>query len=140
MAIKHFNFSFKLDVKDLLEFITERNAGVEIQAFGTPPKVPKQLAAPKTLALPPPNKREPGKRKGGAMNSILIFLAQHPKENISTAGLSAMLIQQGFSHYTLNNALWTLKSTGFVRSIKGTRGQYRITPKGIRQAVELSNG
>lgn len=140
MAINKFRFTFEIEAKDLFEYISERNAGVEIQAFGTPPKEQKkQLTAHKTLALPPPTQpMEPGKRKMGAMNSLLIFLALHPKESMSTAGLRTMLMQQGYSGKTLSNAIWTLKNGGFAR--KSARGTYRVTAKGIREAEGLNNG
>ena len=148
MAIKHFNFSFKLpngmmqlqlDVKDLLEYITERNTAVEIQVFGTEPKKPKvpQLEAPTTLALPAPTKRQEGKRKGGAQATLLIFFAMHQGKVVSTSMLRDMLVQQGYSAHTINNAIWSMKTNGLVRPVKGTKGQYRVTPKGIRTAEEM---
>lgn len=144
MAIKQFHFSFKLDAKDLLEYVTQNNVAVEIQAFGTPPKqpkAPKQLPAPKVLALPPPSApHKPGTRKLGATNAMLLFMAAHPKQIVTSAGLRALLIQQGYSKHTLNNAVWSMKQNGLIRIPKGLKGQYRVTPKGTRHAEEIAHG
>lgn len=144
MAIKQFHFSFKLDAKDLLEYVTERNVAVEIQAYGSPPKKHKEqkqlVAPPQMLALPPPTPREPGKRKVGAMDSILIFCAMHSDEFVTTDGIKTLLVQQGYSGKSINSALWNLKNNGLIRGVKGTRGRYRVTPKGIRTAEEIAHG
>jgi hypothetical protein len=112
MAIKSFTFSFKLDTKDLLEFITEHDIAVNIEALDTKPQV---------SDLPAPKKREltiPG--------TIISFLIRH-KEGASTEALKALLIQAGYSEKSLNNQLFTLRQNGLVKSIG--RGKYQATAR-----------
>ena len=130
MAIKTFTFSFKLDAKDLLEYVTERNVGVDIQAFGTEPKQPKLLTGPKMLALPAPRKNG----RPGIQQAIIAFLIQH-KEGVSSPGLKALLGQTGYSEKSLSNQLWTLRQNGLVRNVgKKGHGLYQPTAKALREA------
>jgi hypothetical protein len=134
MAIKSFTFSFKLDAKDLLEFVTERNVAVNIEAFGTAPK------QPQPLALPAPNQGQPKKlplptRRGSrpGIQAVIIGFLVRRKEGASTAALRALIQQTGYAPSSINNQLYQLRHTGLVKSPK--KGIYRATAKAIKASM-----
>lgn len=139
MAIKQFTFTFKLDAKELLEYVSERNVAVDIQAFGTGPKPkpqnkPQKLTAPaKQLSLPAPGKRS---RKLGAKNAVIGFFLMHHGEEVTLQALRDMLVSEGFSAKTAHTALWTLKGEGMIKKPAGTKGVYRPTAKLLKQNGE----
>jgi hypothetical protein len=131
MAIKTFTFSFKLDAKDLLEYVSERNVAVDIQAFGTGPKVKQQeIAAPATpLLLPPPGKPL-------ARDLVLLFLVTH--QQATGAELRQLLVENGFSEKTSHGLLWGLRQEGLCKSYK--KGTYRATVKAIKMMEARHHG
>ena len=130
MAIKTFTFSFKLDAKDLLEYVTERNVGVNIEAFGTEPKKPKQpklLAAPAKLALPAPGgKLEP-------TQAVLLFILDpaNTSHEITMKQVTQLLVKVGYSARTGHNLIWRMRENGFLKQYK--RGTYRATAKAMKE-------
>jgi hypothetical protein len=132
MPIKSFNFSFKLDAKDLLEYITEKNIAVDIQAFGTAPRQPRaQVTGPTgMLALPAP----PVKRLG-MHYTIIAFLVAH-REGCSMAGLQALMTQSGYSPKSLPGQVYKLRVAGLIKSVGTSRNaKYIATPKAIKQSM-----
>jgi hypothetical protein len=134
MAIKHFTFSFKLDAKDLLEYVTERNVAVEIQAFGTKPK-PKLETPPKPLALPAPTQFG----RQGMQNVLVAFVLAH-KEGVSMAGLKALFEQSGYSQKSLSNAIYNARTTGLIkRTGNNFSAKFYATAKAVK-LTEVVNG
>ena len=132
MAIKAFTFSFKLDAKDLLEYVTERNIGVHVEAYGTAPKKPKELAAPKMLALPAPRNKE----RPGIQAVIMAFLLKH-QEGVKAAVLRQLIVQSGYSAQSYSNQFHQLKNHGLIKNLSKTRRNavYAPTPKALREAA-----
>jgi hypothetical protein len=136
MPIKSFTFAFKLDAKDLLAYVVEKNVQVDIQATGSKRQAePEVQALPATqpmLALPAPHPLA-GERKTncgriGSKAVVLFHLAQHGRA--TAAQLKAALVDAGYQPHTLNNLIWSLKNEGLVsRSSQG----YRILNKGLRK-------
>ena len=137
MAIKQFIFSFKIEAKDLFEYIAERNVAVNIDAYGTAPKPKKQqkaiAAPPPVLALPAPKN---GKRTG-IQAVIIAFMVAHQQEDVTAEGLRALIAQSGYSEKYLNNQIFHLRRNKLIRSTG--RGKYRATAKAVR-AMEAANG
>jgi hypothetical protein len=133
MPIKSFTFAFKLDAKELLNYVVEKNLQVDIHATGSKRQEQEVAALPATepmLALPAPHPI-PGERAlNGRMGSkavVLFYLAMHKRA--SSKELGAALIEAGYKHNTLNNLLHTMKADGLVsRSAQG----YRILSKGLK--------
>src|ERR1700746_1258384 len=136
MAIKQFIFSFKIEAKDLFEYIAERNVAVNIDAYGTAPKKPKQkaiAAPPPVLALPAPK----GDKRTGIQAVIIAFMVAHQQEDVTAEGLRALIAQSGYSEKSLNNQIFHLRRNKLIRSTG--RGKYRVTAKAVR-ALEANNG
>jgi hypothetical protein len=137
MPIKSFTFAFKLDAKELLNYVVERNIAVDIHATGQRRQEMEQLPAPEQpLALPPPrslNSRnlDPLTNSRGV---VLTFLAKHDK--VSAAGLRALLVQSGFAASTFHGMIWSMHKAGLVR--KAGKGHYRIAAKGRQMVEDLS--
>jgi hypothetical protein len=135
MPIKSFTFAFKLDAKELLEYVVNRNIAVDIHATGTKRQEQEvaELSPPaKLLALPAPHplagERKSGNGRIGSKAVVLFHLAQH--ERASAAQLKAALLEAGYKSSTINNLIYTMKKEGLVSlSSQG----YRILNKGLKK-------
>jgi hypothetical protein len=135
MPIKSFTFAFKLDAKELLEYVVNRNVAVDIHATCTRRQELEQLPAPEQpLALPPPPSKK-GTRNTDIRNNsrgvVLSFMARHPEEKYSNTVLRTLLEQTGYSPNTLHGMIFIMHKTGLVK--KAGKGHYRITAKGLRK-------
>ena len=144
MPIKSFTFAFKLDAKELLEYVVSRNIALDIHATGTKRELPapEQTQQPpeQMLALPaPPNlssrltDSRSGKKANG-LNSrgiVMLFLAQHQEERVSAAGLRDLITQSGYKPSSIGGLLFDLRKYGWVK--QAGKGYYRITAKGLQQ-------
>ena len=132
MAIKQFTFSFKLDAKDLFEYIAERNVAMNIDVYGTIPKSSKrkkELAAPPPmLALPAP---QGNRKKPTVIQIVLAMLAQDTKSNTSLALIRETIVGAGFSTKTIYTQMLAMRQRGLAKQV--SRGFYRITAKGLRE-------
>jgi hypothetical protein len=134
MPIKSFTFAFKLDAKELLAYVVERNIAVDIHATGTKRQEP-ELALPATqqpLALPAPHPLAGERRaKNGRIGSkavILFYLAQH--ERAKPAQLKVALQEAGYQASTYNGLMFSLKKEGLItQSAQG----YRLLNKGLKK-------
>ena len=127
MPLKKLHIGFDLEIKDLIEYITERDVTMKIDAYGTPPKVPKKAIAapPPMLALPPPGKRPTVK------NIVLTYFAAHPDEKAATSALRELSVAAGHAPSTLHGQLWLMRQDGTVK--QAGKGFYRITARGLRE-------
>jgi hypothetical protein len=135
MPIKSFTFAFKIDAKELLNYVVEKNVAVDIHATGTKRQEQEAVALPSTpqpLALPAPQPIA-GERKSpnGRMGSkavVLFYLAKHGRA--AAKDLKVALMEAGYSVSTYNGLMWVLKKEGLVsRSAQG----YRILNKGLKK-------
>jgi hypothetical protein len=137
MPIKSFTFAFKLDAKELLEYVVNRNMAVDIHATGTKRTevesvVPPLPALDQQLALPAPKGRSRD-FSGNSRGVVLMFMAQHPKENYSYAVVRALLEQTGYSAKSVGSLLDALQKAGWVKKSTSAKGGWRITAKGLRK-------
>lgn len=150
MPIKTFEFAFKLDAKDLLEYVVHRNIAVDIRATGSRrPEVtimpstqqPDQLPTPEQpLALSAPdhgvNPRLTAGKKGkgnSGLNSrgiVMLFLAQR-REKVHSAELKKLLTTTGYAESSYASLIHGLCSLKWVRG--DGKGHYNITAKGLQQ-------
>jgi hypothetical protein len=137
MAIKQFIFSFKIEAKDLFEYIAERNVAVNIDAYGTAPKAKKQQeqleAPPSMLALPAPVAGGKSKGRVPMKAVILAFLAAN-KKGAPSAALKELIAHNGHSKTSYNGVIWVLQQEGMVKRM--ANGNWRATAKAI-QKVEV---
>jgi hypothetical protein len=133
MPIKTFTFAFKLDAKELLNYVVERNIAVDIHATGTkrelpPPEQPALPATPQ-LALPPPTRNN---GKPGSKNIVLLFVAQH--KSVSTSEINSALEEAGYSPNTSHGLLFNMRKEGLL--LRAGKARYRISAKG-QKIVEV---
>jgi hypothetical protein len=133
MPIKSFTFAFKLDAKELLNYIVERNIAVDIQATGIKRQPELLPAAEPTLALPAPLPAQENSDHN-SRDIILMFMARHQEHKMSLAALRALLEQSHYSPKSLSNLIHILYKGGFVK--KAGSGHYRITVKGLRRVEQ----
>jgi hypothetical protein len=135
MPIKSFTFAFKLDAKELLAYVVERNIAVDIHATGTKrvqePESAVLPAPQRHLALPAPHPLTGERTSSGRIGSkavVLFYLAQHGR---ATAGqLKVALVEAGYKPSTMNNLMWSMREEGLIaRSAQG----YRILNKGLNK-------
>jgi hypothetical protein len=130
MPIKSFTFAFKLDAKDLLAYVVERNLAVDIHATGQPRAAQQAQellpAASEPLALPAPGS------KPVAIDTVMAFFVAHPKKSITTSMVRALLIETGHSKNTSHGLVFTLKAKGLIK--RTAPATYRVTAKGLREA------
>jgi hypothetical protein len=135
MPIKSFTFAFKLDAKELLEYVVNRNMAVDIHATGTRrPEVELIPSPEQPLALPPPPIKKGARNPDLHTNSrgiVLAFMARHPEEKYSNAVLRALLQQTGYSPNTLHGMIFIMHKARLVK--KAGKGHYRITAKGLKK-------
>jgi hypothetical protein len=141
MPIKSFTFAFKLDAKELLAYVVERNIAVDIHATGTKRQELEPAAIPTTqqpLALPAPHTLAGERASNGRIGSraaILFYLAQHGRATPSQ--LRAALVEAGYKPHTYNNLMHVLKRDGLVsQSAQG----YRILNKGLKKLDVVAEG
>jgi hypothetical protein len=140
MPIKSFTFAFKIDAKDLLSYVAEKNLQVDIQASGSSKKLAEleveALPAPQPmLALPAPHpisgqRKDPAGRIGSRA-VILFYLAAHKRARAKD--IKAALVQAGYKEHTFNSLIWTMKGEGLVSS--SSQG-YRLLNKGLKKIDE----
>jgi hypothetical protein len=143
MPIKSFTFAFRLDAKDLLAYVVEKNVQVDIQATGSKrqaePEVQSLPATQPMLALPAPHPIA-GERKSpdgrlGSKAVVLFYLAQHGRA--TTSQLKAALVEAKYRASTYNGLMWSLKKDGLVsQSAQG----YRILNKGLKKLDDVAEG
>jgi hypothetical protein len=136
MPIKSFTFAFKIDAKDLLTYVVEKNLAVDIHATGTKRQEPEAVAAlppaQQLLALPAPHPIA-GERKSpnGRMGSkavVLFYLAAHKRAVAKE--LKTALIGAGYRASTYNGLMWQLKKEKLVaQSAQG----FRILNSGLKK-------
>ncbi len=113
MPVKSFTFAFKIDAKELLAFVADRNIAIDIHATGT-----NRAALPKPngqLALPAPDK------KSTLQSMVEAYFASHPKETITTKQVGALLGRMPYG------TLHILLSKGVIKRVGPA--QYRATAK-----------
>jgi hypothetical protein len=142
MPIKSFTFAFKLDAKDLLTYVVERNIAVDIQATGTKRQEPEAAPAlppvEQLLALPAPHPIA-GERKSpnGRMGSkavVLFYLAAHKRAVAKE--LKAALMGAGYRVSTYNGLMWQLKKEKLVaQSAQG----FRILNSGLKKLDKVGD-
>jgi hypothetical protein len=138
MPIKSFTFAFKLDAKELLEYVVNRNVAIDIHATGTRKQEVEQLSASEQpLALPPPP-HKPGVRnldsRTNSRGVVLAYMFHRPDEKHSFSALRALLEQTGYSGNTLHGMLYVMLKAKLIR--KSGKGYYRIATKGLRMMEE----
>lgn len=138
MSIKSFTFAFKLDAKELLAYVVERNIAVDIHATGTKREQPALLPVEEVqpLALPPPTHIRNSNTRSydltqNSRGVILAFLAIHPKESIPSTTFRDLLKQAGYSPGSVTSIIHVLTTTGLIKRSKP--GHYRISAKGLRK-------
>jgi hypothetical protein len=134
MPIKSFTFAFKLDAKELLAYVVERNIAVDIHATGTKRQELEPAALPASqqpLALPAPHPigvRRDTHGRMGSKAAVLFYLAAHKRA--MAKDLKAALVEAGYKASTYNGLMWGLKQEGLVsQSAEG----YRILNKGLKK-------
>ena len=134
MPIKSFTFAFKLDAKELLEYVVNRNIAVDIHATGTKRQEQETAelpAPPQMLALPAPHpiageRKDPHGRLGSRA-VVLFYLAAHKRA--SGIELKDALVKAGYKASTSHGLLWNLK---MEKVIAKTSQGYRILNKGLK--------
>lgn len=132
MPVKTFDFTFKLDVQELLAYVAEKHVQVNIALSGTkrpPPEVNGE--AQEVLALPAPTGKQPK-----SQDLVLSFMARHPKEKYSVDVIRALLTQCNRSPDSSGNIIFILMQGKWIRSLNGPgrKGEYKITVKGLKRA------
>jgi hypothetical protein len=137
MPIKSFTFAFKIDAKDLLAYVVERNIAVDIHATGTKRQEPEPAVLPamqQPLALPAPHpiagERKPRNGRLGSKAVILFYLVTHKQAKAHE--LIAALEEAGYKAATFNSLMWHLKTNKLV-SGSDAKGGYHILNKGLKQ-------
>jgi hypothetical protein len=140
MPIKSFTFAFKVDAKELLSYVIEKNIAVDIHATGTKRQEQEVVALPAVqprLALPSPHPIAGERRSQGRIGSravVLFYLAQHGRAKAKE--LKVALMEAGYKASTMNNLMWAMREEGLIsRSVEG----YRILNKGL-QKLEATEG
>jgi hypothetical protein len=133
MPIKSFTFAFKLDAKELLSYVVEKNIAVDIHATGTKRQEQEatELPSPASmLALPAPRPIVGRRTLGGRIGSkavVLFYLAAHKRASCNE--LKVALVEAGYRASSCDGLLWSLKTKKLVaRSPQG----YRILNKGLK--------
>jgi hypothetical protein len=138
MPVKSFTFAFKLDAKELLEYVVNRNVAIDIHATGTRRQEVEQLSAPEQpLALPSPPQKTKARDLNPRTNSrgvVLAYMSNRSDEKHSVSALRALIEQAGFSGNTLHGMLFIMLKAGLIR--KAGKGHYRIASKGRRMMEE----
>jgi hypothetical protein len=135
MPIKSFTFAFKLDAKELLAYVVERNIAVDIHATGTKrvqePESAVLPAPQRHLALPAPHPIVGERTSSGRIGSkavVLFYLAAHKRAKAKE--LKVALMEAGYKASTMNNLMWAMREEGLIsRSVEG----YRILNKGLQK-------
>jgi hypothetical protein len=134
MPIKSFTFAFKIDAKDLLAYVVEKNIAVDIHATGTKRQEPEVVETipqlPQPLALSAPSSINSRKPTGGRMGSkavILLYLAANKRATPSQ--LKVALREAGYRTSTYNGLMFILKANKLV---SGSAQGYRILNKGLK--------
>jgi hypothetical protein len=135
LPIKSFTFAFKLDAKELLAYVVERNIAVDIHATGTKRQEPEVAALPpasQLLTLPAPRpiagQRRMSDGRIGSKAAILFYLTQH--QLATPAQLKVALEEAGYSVKTYNGLMWNMVQEKLVT--KSPQG-YRILNKGLKK-------